>query len=233
MRFKQLLSLSLVTATALLSSRGTHAQQEDARLRTTLKKLDAASATFTSAQADFHNELYNSLVKDTTVQDGKVYFLRMKKGGTQMGAKIVGQGARTVEYKNGILRDFIPGAACFNTVQAGDGKAKIDTFLTLGFGGSGTDLEKSWVITDQGPETLAEAGKPVAVEKLLLVPKDKGVQNNVTQVTLWMDLSRGVSLKQVLESPTRDTKTATYSNIKLNEKKIDTKPFEIKGSSCK
>lgn len=230
--FKQI-RFYLVLASILVSSWTSPAQQDDARLRTTLKKLDAASASFTSAQADFHNELYNSLVKDTTIQNGKVYFLRMKKGGTQMGAKIVGEGARTVEYKNGVLRDFIPGAACFNTVQAGDGKAKIDTFLTLGFGGSGTDLEKAWVITDQGPETLPEAGKPVTVEKLLLVPKDKGVQNNVTQVTLWMDLARGVSLKQVLDSPTRDTKTATYTNIKLNEKKIDTKPFEIKGSSCK
>ncbi len=233
MMCKQFLTLSLLTVSVLLYPSPASCQQEDARLRTTLKKLDAASANFTSAEAEFHNELYNSLVKDTTVQDGKVYFLRMKKGGTQMGAKIVGQGARTVEYKNGILRDFIPGAACFNTVQAGDGKAKIDTFLTLGFGGSGTDLEKSWVITDQGPETLSEEGKPVNVEKLLLVPKDKGVQSNVTQVTLWMDLARGVSLKQVLESPTRDTKTATYTDIKLNAKKIDLKYFEIKGNICK
>jgi len=48
-----------------------------------------------------------------------------------------------------------------------------------------------------------------------------------------MDLDRGISLKQVLLSPSGDIDTATYTKIRLNEKNVNKKPFEIKGSPCK
>lgn len=199
------------------------AQEPDARLQATLKRLDATSATFTSAQASFHKELFNALVKDTSAQDGSVYSIRTKSG-IQMGVRIDGPGARIVSLKNGILRDFNPALKCFDTVQA---SSKIDSFLTLGFGGSGQDLAKTWVVKDLGPETLGS----VKVEKLNLLPKEDSVRNNVTSVTLWMDLDRGVSVKQLFEFPSRDTQTAVYSNIRLN-KSVSTKAFEFKGNPC-
>ena len=33
--------------------------------------------------------------------------------------------------------------------------------MTLGFGGSGTDLAKAWTITDQGSESLSDGSKTV------------------------------------------------------------------------
>jgi negative regulator of sigma E activity len=203
------------------------AEPSNAQLEATLKKLDAASARFSSAQAVFHKDLYNKLVGDHTPQDGSVYFIR-SGGSVQMGAKIDGPGARIAEYKNGVLRDLIPGR-CYNTVQASGNKAKFDSFLTLGFGGSGKDLANAWDITDLGQETL----DGVKVEKLDLVSKEQSVRNNYTKVTLWMDLDRGISLKQVLLSPSGDIDTATYTKVRLNEKNVDKKPFEIKGSPCK
>jgi negative regulator of sigma E activity len=203
------------------------AEQGDTKLEASLKRLDVASARFSSAQAVFHKDLYNKLVGDHTPQDGSVYFIRTG-GSVQMGARIDGPGARIAEYKNGVLRDLIPGR-CYNTVQASGNKAKFDSFLTLGFGGSGKDLEQAWNIVDMGQETLDGA----KVEKLELVSKEQSVRNNYTKVTLWMDLDRGISLKQVLLSPSGDIDTATYTKIRLNEKNVDKKPFEIKGSPCK
>jgi negative regulator of sigma E activity len=203
------------------------AEQGDTKLEASLKRLDVASARFSSAQAVFHKDLYNKLVGDHTPQDGSVYFIRTGRS-VQMGARIDGPGARIAEYKNGVLRDLIPGR-CYNTVQASGNKAKFDSFLTLGFGGSGKDLEQAWNIVDMGQETLDGA----KVEKLELVSKEQSVRNNYTKVTLWMDLDRGISLKQVLLSPSGDIDTATYTKIRLNEKNVDKKPFEIKGSPCK
>jgi negative regulator of sigma E activity len=203
------------------------AEQGDTKLEASLKRLDVASARFSSAQAVFHKDLYNKLVGDHTPQDGSVYFIRTG-GSVQMGARIDGPGARIAEYKNGVLRDLIPGR-CYNTVQASGNKAKFDSFLTLGFGGSGKDLAQAWNIVDMGQETLDGA----KVEKLELVSKEQSVRNNYTKVTLWMDLDRGISLKQVLLSPSGDIDTATYTKIRLNEKNVDKKPFEIKGSPCK
>lgn len=200
------------------------AQQPDSRLQNTLKRLDTTSATFTSAQATFHKELYNALVKDTTSQDGSVYSTRSKAGTTQMGVRIDGPGARIVELKNGVIRDYNPALKCFDTVQA---SGKLDSFLTLGFGGSGKDLARTWAVTDAGPETISG----MKVEKLILVPKEITIKNNIVRVALWMDLDRGVSIKQLFEFPSHDTQTAVYSGIRLN-KPVSAKPFEFRGNAC-
>ena len=190
-------------------------------LQATLSKLDAASARFTNAEAHVRREAYNALIKDTDTQEGTLYVIRTKDGKSQMGMRTEGAGARTIEYKNGVIRDFIPSAKCYNTVS----KPGIDTYLSLGFGGSGKDLAAAWNITDLGPDAAMKS------EKLDLVPKNPAVKSNVTHVTIWLDLDEDVTRKLVFYTPTGDTNTATYSNIVLN-KKINTKPYDISGSPC-
>ena len=141
-----------------------------------------------------------------------------------MGVRLEGPGARIVELKNGILRDYNPALKCFDTVQA---SGKVDSFLTLGFGGSGKELARTWDITDAGTESIMA----MKLEKLILVPKEVSIKNNITRVTLWMDLDRGVSIKQLFEFPSHDTQTALYSDIRLN-KSVSTKPFQFKGVAC-
>jgi outer membrane lipoprotein-sorting protein len=52
-----------------------------------------------------------------------------------------------------------------------------------------------------------------------------------THITIWIDPTRGVSLKQVFYAPNKDNRTATYSNIRLNSR-INEKPYNIpKGAS--
>ena len=93
-------------------------------LHGTLAKLNAASATFQSAEAKVHRESYNALIKDVDDrQDGSLYVIR-KNGKSQMGIKTEGKAARTVEYKDGIVRDYIPGTNCYNTVNK-PGKRKM------------------------------------------------------------------------------------------------------------
>lgn len=216
----RLFALLLVAAPAF-------SQQPNDRLPATLKKLDAASAHFTSAQADFKKELYDHVVRDTETQNGKVYFLR-EKNATQFGMKLLpgnGEAGRIDEYKNGTVKDFNEKTGCYQSVQAS--ASKIETFLTLGFGGSGTDLEKAWKITDVGEETM----DGLKTEHLDLIPRSDDVKSNIKRVSLWIDLERDVSLQQVFHTSSGDTQTAHYFNIQLN-KKVDTKPFKIADKQC-
>jgi outer membrane lipoprotein-sorting protein len=198
--------------------------QQTPQVQGIIDRLNTSSAHFTSAQADFEKDLYNSVIKETDKQNGKVYFKR-EAGNTQFGMVLEGANARVAEYKNGTIRDYNPATKCFDSVQATPGK--IESFLTLGFGGSGTDLAKAWKITDLGAETIDS----IKTEKLDLYPKDDGVKANVTHVVLWIDVDRDVSLKQVFYTTSGDIQTAHYSNIRLNQK-VDTKPFEFKGKPC-
>ncbi|HEX9200609.1 MAG TPA: outer membrane lipoprotein-sorting protein [Acidobacteriaceae bacterium] len=203
------------------------AQSKPDRLQTVLSQMDAASAKFRSAEADVKKEQFTKIVNDTTTETGKIYFLRTGST-TQSGAKLNPPDARTFEYKNGLLRLFTPGTNHIDQYSAGAAnQSRYEAFLSLGFGGSGSDLAKAWTITDQGTEQITDSGKPVSVEKLDLVSKEASVRNNYTHITIWVDPVRDVSLKQVFFDVSGDTNSAIYSNIRLNQS-IDLKTYAIK-----
>jgi outer membrane lipoprotein-sorting protein len=216
-------AISLLAAASVFSLSAVHAPAPVDFLATK-GKLNASSAKFQSAQASVHRENYVALIHDIDeTTDGIVYVIRAQDGKSAFGLKTSGPHARTVDYKNGTVRAFNPATNCYNTVSA----KGIDTYLTLGFGASGSDLEKVWNITDDGPDTIDNT----QTEKLELVPKDPNVLANIKHVTIWVDPSRDVSLKQIFFFPNGDRSTATYTNIRLNEK-IELKPFEFKSREC-
>jgi hypothetical protein len=143
----------------------------------------------------------------------------------QMGAKFGPPSEQTVEYKNGVGRLYSAGTNHIDTIStAGAKKAQAEAFLTLGFGGSGSDLEKAWTITDQGAEKLKDGNSVVEVERLDLLPKEPG--GSFTHITIWIDAARDVTLKQVFYQPSGDTNTVIYSNIRLNQP-VDLKKYAI------
>jgi len=187
--------------------------------------MDAASQKFQSAEADFRWDLYELVVKETTTQTGTIYF---KKQGTTtvMGARIVSPSIKIIEFRNGVVRLFEPSTDHLTIIDATKNKAQFESFLTVGFGGSGTELAKAWTISDLGDETI----DGVKTAKLDLVAKDPAVRNNCTHMTIWVDPVRGIQLKQSLYMPSGDYRTAVYANIKYNQK-VDEKPYQIKTDS--
>ena len=216
---KVLRTLAFATLGCGLSLSGALAHAQTPQLTAVLSQLDAASAHFKSARADVKSDYYERVVKDTTTQSGPIYFER-NGGSSQMGWVIIDPGSKktdkVLEYKNGILQMFDPGINQIIVFHSGNNQAKFDSFLTLGFGGSGKDLARVWDITDQGSEPITDQGQPVKTEKLDLIPKDPDTKSQISHVTIWVDATRGVTLKQVFYMPSGDYRTQTYSNIKLN-----------------
>lgn len=207
-------------------SGGAVAQPKPGHLDEVLRQMDAASEKFKSAQADFQWDLYERVVKETTTQKGIIYFMR-DGGLMQMGAKVFPPAAKVIEYKRGQLSLFDPGANHLLLMSAGANQAQYESFLTLGFGGSGRDMAKAWTISDLGTEQMNDGEKMVATEKLDLVAKDPGVRNMFTHIVIWIDPARAISLKQQFFMPSEDVRTVINKNIRYNEK-VDTRPFAIK-----
>jgi outer membrane lipoprotein-sorting protein len=219
-------ALLLFSAVALVATPASlHAQPKPGHLDAVLRQMDAASLKFQSAEANFRWDLYERVVKQTTTQTGTIYF---KKQGTTtvMGAKIEQPSLKLIEFRNGILRLFEPGTNHLTIIDATKNKAELESFLTVGFGGSGKELAKAWTISDLGDEVI----DGVQTAKLDLVPKDPSVRKNCTHMTLWVDPVRGIELKQSLYMPSEDYRTAVYNNIKYNQK-VDEKPYQIKTDS--
>ncbi len=196
------------------------AAQATPQLTAVLAKMDAASRSFHNAQAEFKWDYYQKIVHDTTTDTGAIYFQR-EGGAMDMGAVLNDPTGKTkaskvLAYKDGLLKMFTPGIDQLDVVKAGANQAEYESFLTLGFGGSGSELAKNWTIHDLGPVTLNDDGKGVVTEELDLIGKDAASRKNFSHVTIWVDPTRGVSLKQMFFTPSGDYRTATYTHIRVN-----------------
>ena len=104
---------------------------------------------------------------------------------------------------------------------------EIESYLVLGFGGSGQDLKKPFDVTYQGEETIDN----IATAKLQLIPKsEKSRSNYFTQTYLWIDLSRGISIQQKFMQGQGDYRLAKYSAVNLHAK-IGNDVFRLKTTS--
>ncbi len=226
LRFRSATCAAFALSLPAVCGHQARAQAPSPQLTALLAQLDTASKHFTSATADVQRDFYEKVVHDTTHQKGTVYIERAK-GATEFGAAVydldpgskpLPTPSKVISYAAGELRVYTPAENQVDSFKSGVNQSHYESYLTLGFGGSGHDLAQAWQITDAGPETLTDNGQPLKVEKLILTSKDPSVQNTFKQVTLWIDPLRDVSLKQVFDAPSGDRQTATYSNLRLNTK---------------
>jgi len=197
-----------------------------------LKKMDAAAANFRTTQADFEWDRYERVIDEVDdVQIGTIYYRRAGKE-IEMMAGIKKEGSsptdakpepKFVLFRDGKIRMYQPKPDQVTVYDLGKNSSDFESYLVLGFGGSGQELVKDFEVTYKGPETI----NGVATAKLELVPKSERVRNNFKQIILWIDLDRGISVQQQLFEPQGDYRLAKYSAIRVNEK-IGNDVFQLK-----
>jgi outer membrane lipoprotein-sorting protein len=207
---------SLATIAALLLSAVAWPQNSSAGLEHVLAQMDSAAKNFRSTEASFVWEQYQKVIDETDTQKGKIYF-RRQDGETQMAADISEPDKKYIVYSGGKVQVYQPKIDQITEYNPGKNRSDLESFLVLGFGGSGRDLLKSYDVKYLGSETVN--GTPTA--KLELTPKSAKLRNNVARIVLWIDPTRGVSVQQQFFEPGGDYRLAKYSDIQLNQKLPD------------
>ncbi len=182
-------------------------------LGTLLKDLDKSAANFRSTTADFEFDTYQTdPIPDKDVMKGTAYYER-KGAAFSMAAHVNEHNGkddqRMYMYSGGAFKLFQPSIDQVTTYK---NAGKFESYVMLGFGASGKELSDKWDITDDGPETL----DGVNTEKLELVAKDPTVRKNLPKVTVWLDMARAISLKQVFDEGQGVSRVCVYFNIKTN-----------------
>jgi len=208
-----------------LNSFGAALNPNTSTLESVLKTMDAAAANFQTTQADFVWDQYQRVVDVTDTQKGTVYYHRSGKE-IEMMAEIKEPDRKFVLYKGGKLQVYQPKIDQVLEYTTGTNHEDIESYLVLGFGGSGQDLKKSFDVTYQGEETVGN----IATGKLQLIPKNEKMRSNFQQIILWIDLERGISVQQKLMQSQGDYRVARYSGIKVNAK-INNEVFRLKTTS--
>ncbi len=201
-------------------------------LESVLKKMDDVAATFRSAQAEFEWDTYEKVIDEVDeVQTGSIYY-RKSGSSIEMMASVKKAGNTLATLKpepkyvllsGGKIRMYLPKP---DQVTEFDLGKNLESYVVLGFGGSGQDLQKAFDVTFDGAETL----NGIATAKLHLVPKSEKARNTYSEITLWIDLDRGVSVQQKFLQPQGDYRLAKYSSIRMGEK-IGDDVFKLKTTS--
>lgn len=211
------------------------ASGDSAALDSILKKMDTVAATFRSAQAEFEWDLYQRVIDEIAdVQTGNIYYRRqnkeiemmadVKKAGTSAAA--LKPEPKSVLFADGKIKMYQPKTDQVTVYDLGKDRSDLESYVVLGFGGSGQDLVKAFDVKYQGTETV----NGVSAAKLELTPKSERVRKNYNKMILWIDPDKGVSVQQQLFSPQGDYRLCKYTSIKMNEKVSD-EVFKLKTTS--
>jgi outer membrane lipoprotein-sorting protein len=191
-------------------------------LESVLSSMDKAAANFRGAQCDFVWDQYQRVVDEHDYQKGTMYF-RRQGNDVQMAADITSPAKKYVLFTGDLVSLYEPSIDQVTQYSPGKNKADFESFLVLGFGGRGHDLEKSFDVNFAGMEQV----QGLNAAKLELTPKSQRVKSMFQTITLWID-PRGVSVQQKFQAPSGDYRLAKYSNIQLNPKKMPGDVFKLK-----
>jgi len=192
-------------------------------LESVLKKMDAVAAGFHTAQAEFEWDHYQKVIDEIVdVDTGTIYYRRTGKD-TEMMAEVKKTGTSATQLKpepkyvlfaEGKIKMYTPKTEQLMVKDLGKNRADLESYVVLGFGGSGQDLQKAFDVTFGGTEMV----NGINAAKLQLVPKSEKVRNNYDKMILWIDPDRGISVQQQFFTPQGDFRLCKYSGIKINEK---------------
>lgn len=196
-----------------------------ADLQVVLRQMDDAAAKFRTTDANFTWTQYNKVIDDVTeTQQGKIYFRRAGNE-TQMAAEIMQPSAKLVIFSDGKIQIYQPRLDQIDIYDAGAHRDEFESFLVLGFGGSGQDMLKSFEVTYGGTEKI----DGIDTAKLDLTPKSEKVRQHFAHILLWIDPQKGLSVQQQLFETSGDYRLAKYSGIQVNQK-IPEDKFKLKAS---
>jgi len=208
---------------------------DSASLDAVLRKMDSVAATFRSTQATFEWDTYEKVIDEVDdYETGVIYYRRTgKEKEIEMMAEVKMAGSslqslkpepKYVLFSGGKVRMYQPKIDQVTEYDLGKNHSDFESYVVLGFGGSGEDLQRVFDVTYVGPETVSG----VATAKLQLVPKSEKVRNTYKQILLWIDLEKGISVQQQFFQPDGNYRLAKYSDIQVNEKKIPEEVFKLK-----
>src|ERR1039457_4632015 len=217
-RMKTIVALAWVLCCA---TAGLQAQS----LEAALNAMDQAADNFRTAQCDFVWDQYQKVVDDHDFQKGTMYF-RRQGNDVQMAADITSPDKKYVLFTGSMVSLYQPAIDQVTEYNPGKNKTDFESFLALGFGGRGHDLEKSFEVNYAGTEQV----QGVSAAKLELTPRSQRVKSMFQTITLWIDPARGVSVQQRFSEPSGDYRVAKYSNIEINHK-ISGDVFKLKTTS--
>ncbi|MHB8542298.1 MAG: LolA family protein [Candidatus Acidiferrales bacterium] len=201
----------LLVATLAIAPARTFARlQEHERmtLDAVLHDLDGEAKDFHSLTADIERTKFTVVVNVKSTERGVIWVR-----GDKMRLDLKTPDPRTILRAGDNLYIYNPGLKRVEEYNLGKHRELVDQFLLLGFGSSGRDLRKGFLVTLLGEPVLGHQ-KTALLE---LTPKSSRVRNQISKIHLWLDEASWEPIQQkFFETGTNDYFVVRYSHITRN-----------------
>jgi len=214
----RLLLTALAGFVALFCSSLLAAQQNGAptTVANVLQMMDKSASDFRSLTADLENTKYTDVVKDTSIETGRIYVRRDQK----MRIEITKPDPRTILRTGDSLYMYTPKIKRVEEFDLGKNRAMVDQYVLLGFGTKSQNLEKSYDVKLTGEEQL-DGRKTYLLE---LTPKSDDMRKKITKIQMWIDSASWLPAQQkFFEAGSGDYIQFHYSNVMKNLKISDSR----------
>lgn len=192
------------------------AQGGQATTEAVLGMMDKSASDFRSLQADLENTKYTDVVKDTSVEKGRIYVRKDSK----MRIEITEPDPRTILRVGDSLFFYTPKIKRVEEYDLGKNRAMVDQYVLLGFGTRSEALKKSYDVKLTGEDQID--GKKVYL--LELNPMSDDVRHKITKIQMWIDSASWLPLQQKFyETGSGDYIQFHYTNMMKNLKIPDSR----------
>jgi outer membrane lipoprotein-sorting protein len=179
-----------------------------------LKQLDHESKNFRSLTANIERTKVTVVVNDKSVDSGRLFLRRDDK----MLIELTQPDPRTILRTGDDLFIYNPKLKRVEEYDIGKYRAEASQFLLLGFGSSGNDLKKNYLVTLLGEDAL-DKKKTLLLE---LTPKSDKFRNQIGRIHLWIDTATWLPIQQkFFETGSGDYFVVHLTNIVRNPRLPD------------
>jgi outer membrane lipoprotein-sorting protein len=173
-----------------------------------LRQLDKSAKTFHSLSADVERTKVTVVVNDHSTENGTLLVR-----GDKMLLQMSPPDARTILRNGDNIFVYTPGLKRVEEYNLGKNRDLADEFLQLGFGTSGTELQKGFDIKYAGEEKIGDKNDA----ELDLTPKSPAVLKQFSKIQIWLDETTWLAdQQQFTENGSGDYLTVRYAKMVRN-----------------
>jgi outer membrane lipoprotein-sorting protein len=187
-----------------------------AGLKDVINRMDQAAGRFHSMSANVTKTQHTAVLNDNSTESGSVYMRKTGKGLEAL-MDIVSPDKKTYAFQGRQVQIYTPNIKRVDIYDIGASSQQLaEQFFTLGFGTSGSDLEKNYNVEVAGQETVNGQN----TTHVVLVPKTGEAKKLIKEVDLWLGDADYPVQEKILE-PSGDYLLYVYSNVQINPKLTD------------
>ncbi|MGA2598413.1 MAG: outer membrane lipoprotein carrier protein LolA [Bryobacteraceae bacterium] len=187
-----------------------------------LKRLDQKASQFRNMSAKAASVDHTAVLNSDDPESGTVFM--KKTGGSVQGLmNTVLPDPKTSVFSGREVQIYYPNMKRVDIYDTGKNGEQLEQFLTLGFGTSAADLQKTYDIKVLPTENI-QSEKTVHLQ---LIPKSEDARKMISKVELWIG-EHDYPIQEKIYEPSGNYHLVSYSDVQINSPSFKDQDVQLK-----